>query len=69
MEQLKDIVIDILGDFVDPKRIEIIARPGNKYLILCNCIIPIGVYSTQEMIDNRIKGTDLEGKVFVCEAS
>ncbi|MBR6612923.1 MAG: hypothetical protein IKK93_11990 [Campylobacter sp.] len=69
MEQLKDIVIDVLGDFVDPKRIEIIARPGNKYWILCNCIIPIGVYSAQEMINNRIEGTDLEGKVFVYEAS
>lgn len=69
MEQLKDIVIDVLGDFVDPKRIEIIARPGNKYWILCNCIIPIGVYSAQEMINNHIEGTDLEGKVFVYEAS
>ena len=69
MEQLKDIVFDILGDFIDPRNIQIIKRPGNKYWVLCNTIIPIGVYSAQEMIDDRIKGTDLEGKVKVYEAS
>jgi hypothetical protein len=69
MEQLKDIVIDILGDYVDPKQIDIIARPSNKYWVLCNTIIPIGVYTAQEKIDNRIKGTDLEGRVNVYEAS
>lgn len=68
MEQLKDIVLDILGDYVDPEKISIVAS-GNKYRVLCNTIIPIGVDTAQEEIDSRIEGTDLEGRVSVYEAS
>ena len=69
MEQLKDVVFDILGDYVDPRQIEIVARPGNKYWVLCNTIIPVGVYTAQKEIDDRIKGTDLEGCVSIYVAS
>jgi len=69
MEQLKDIVFDILGDYVDPEKINIVACPGNKYRVLCNTTIPIGIYAAQEEIDSRIEGTDLEGRVSVYEAS
>lgn len=69
MEQLKDIVLDILGDYVDPEKISIVACSGNKYRVLCNAIIPIGVDTAQEEIDSRIEGTDLEGRVSVYEAS
>lgn len=64
MEELKDILFDTVGEYINPDNITIRVLPDDYYAALCNAWILGGDRrQAQEDLDRRLAGTKYEDKV------
>lgn len=65
MEELKKILFDVVGDYVDPNALMIDAKPRGYYWVISRVSAPVDLKTIQMEVDERLKGTEFEGKVSI----
>ena len=65
MKELKKILFDIVGDYVDPSALMIDAKPRGYYWVISRVKAPVDPKVIYKEVEERLKGTEFEEKVSI----
>jgi hypothetical protein len=64
MDELKQVLFDVIGDYVNPDTLTIEEKPNGNVWVLSKIRIPEGLQKmAQNDLDKRLEGTKFEDKV------